>query len=617
MRLPVRCEPYPGVESLGGFVRRAAHANGYDTTSWLLEAAGLPRSFASVRCCLGGLAALTGADRQLLERTAIWSPPGVVGRVTFGNALMYASHVNFGTHRFCPGCLEEACMLQRNWQLRPVVACDRHGLLLLDKCPACSRWFSPRTRCLRVCRCGYRTARGDTPAAGCDAVGVAGLIRRLSEGGEAGPGLAPVTTLNGALSLVWFFGSCTVDQGEEGWRSRHMSKPTVSSATRLLPAAWAVLSDWPAGLHRWLDGRRRGGAGHVGLTAEFGPWLHRLSSAASGGGCDAVTAEAKSWLATSWGRGTLKPGSCFYTAAQKGGPLNAAQAAQLLGVSGSTVARMLAEGDLAGEVLPMGGRRAMRVNRRSVADMLKGPETTRSLHEVGIALGISAPQVETLRNAGLLSSRSVLVAGRRVRRLTPEGMTSLVAGLAAVASSKPPSDDGGLLPLSALPSRRQVRLDVVMRSILDRSVPCWADKGASGPFLKRFRVRLADVAGRVPGSRAALSVREAATRLGISTRMMPALVDAGCLRVITRPSGSEAPAKRNLCQTSVKDFGSKYVMSRELAHLDGTSTRAVVSSLAARGIVPVVAPDTKQGISGVWRRADVSRPALLLPGRDA
>jgi len=47
--------------------------------------------------------------------------------------------------RFCPQCLAEDGQpyFRREWRLATTIACARHGIRLLDRCPDCGQGLAP------------------------------------------------------------------------------------------------------------------------------------------------------------------------------------------------------------------------------------------------------------------------------------------------------------------------------------------------------------------------------------------------------------------------------------------------------------------------------------------
>jgi hypothetical protein len=586
-----------------------ARTNAYPKVDWLLETASLPRTFASKPADLDSLARVTGVCASTLRGTATWPVEGRKAHVAFGGATINAAHLDFAGLRFCPPCLETKGGFHRNWQLRTYVACHLHGVLLVDGCRRCGRAFGRRSPFPERCLCGHRVGSEDAVAAHPRAVALAGLFARLAMGGNAPAAFAPVTTLDAGLRLSWFFATCgAADSAEGGWRSRGMAKPRVGTVVEMIAYAWGPMANWPVGLHEWLSSHRRDGGGRVGLEAEFGPWMRRLSAALTGEGCELVSAEVRAWLAATWGRGTLKPSSFLYFGPGAGGPLDASAAARLLGVSGPAVGRMLTAGSLSGETLAMGGRQARRIDPRSVEHFMQASKATTGTAEVATELGTSRHWVEAIRRMGLLASTVVLVDGRRSHRFKREDVTAFVTRLAAAASTTAP-DGREAVRLSELVGRRQVRLGAVLEGVMAGEVRCWLDPGAAEyPVFGRFLVSLPDVATSLGRTGPSLSVREVARRLHVSARMVPVLLAAGCLEPVESGESGAAPIKRNVLLSSVEAFASRFRLSRELAVVCETSCKRVVAQLTARGVVPAVAPDAARGISAVWHLTD----ALLL-----
>ena len=536
---------------------------------------------------------------------AAWPGHASAGHVTFGNKTVHASQLDITTLRFCPACLEGDGIFRRTWQLRAWVACEMHGLLLVDRCPSCGRRCDWRNSFPEVCSCGFKIHAGDATPAGAPVLFLAKFFARMEANGTAPPSSAPITGLAAALDLAWFF--AVSGDYADGWRSRQMSKPDIVDFAVMADRAWHVLSDWPEGLHAWLRGSRRIGDGRVGLKAEFGPWLRRLSTVLSGDGLELVAAEVRAWLASIWGRGTLKPSSFLRSDPGPADPITAAYAARMLCVSGKAVSAMVASGRLTGETLPMGGRVASRIDRGSVERSLREAASTCGADEVAAELGVSSDCVNKLRRKGLLAFMIALDGGRRVHRYRSGAAAGLVSRLTSVAIPGSFVECGREgVRLTEITVRRQIRLDIVLDGILAGRLECWFDEGCQArPALARFKVQLSQAAA-MNACEPTLSVREAASRLHVSVRMIPLLVTAGCLATASRTSDSAVATKRNVLQWSVESFGRRFLLSRDIASLWDTSCKAVVAEMTLRGTVPVVTSDSARGISAVWRLADAA-----------
>lgn len=607
-RLCVRCIPETE-ETLQGFMLRIAAANGYPRLSWLLQVARLPRAFASDACDLGPLARMLGQPADDLNGLATWPVTGSTGRVTFGSTYASKGLVSLGRKRICTDCVRGRHIIRRLWLLQPVVACPEHGTLLIDRCPDCGTDLQFYDLPVEGCPCGWGAHTAASGAAAMSLVQVARMLATLAEGRTTDAGAAPVRSLDGALRLVWL--ASTTSAGES-WRSDHMSKPDVATLAPMIEKAAPILLDWPAGFHRWMSGHGRTGDGRVGVRAEFGPWLGRLTQVLRVEGCEEVADEARSWLAARWGRGLLKPSSFLASSGHPFGRLTAREAASRLGIRAASVGRMIDAGEIEAEVRAMGRRTLRRVDPASVDRVLAAVAGTLDAEGAAARLGGTVRAVDAMRTIGLLPAAKILVDGRRSRRYAIGDVDAAAERLLAIAL--PLDDVDHCVRLSELPARKQVSLGRVIGAITTGAARCWRGGMDGEPVFHRIRVRLPEVAGASPSVTGKLSVREAAKALGLSTRMIPALVAAGCLRA-SPASGvrHRAIAKRGIDAASVASFGSRYALSRDIAAVHGTSIKDVIARLRAAGAEPLVESDSRAGISAVWRVSD----AVELPRQGA
>lgn len=159
-RLPVHPHPLPD-ELLTHWFMRLAHANGFKAQALADYAFGHPSSFWArdqdrqpSPGVVERLSELTGFDREEIESLTLVGPNGihrpdvtVSGFVAWVLPLgiYHRTRRRFGT-QFCPLCLFEDAepYFRRRWRLAFATMCDRHGVMLHDRCPECKApviWF--------------------------------------------------------------------------------------------------------------------------------------------------------------------------------------------------------------------------------------------------------------------------------------------------------------------------------------------------------------------------------------------------------------------------------------------------------------------------------------------
>lgn len=158
-RLLVR--PHPSQdESLSNYCLRVSESNGYSTPSMMLTMAGVsPRVHVGVNEA-DKVAALVNADPTLLKSIAYIRKVGAKqGTWRRGDQQYRPCEVTPRFTRICPSCIQELGYARAIWDIRLVVACPRHQILLLDTCPACGKTLTWKRRGLLTCSCGHSINR--------------------------------------------------------------------------------------------------------------------------------------------------------------------------------------------------------------------------------------------------------------------------------------------------------------------------------------------------------------------------------------------------------------------------------------------------------------------------
>lgn len=159
-RLPVHPHPLPD-ELLTHWFMRLAHANGLKAQSLANRVFGSQSSFwardqdkLASPVVIERLSELTGQEPDDLRALTLAAYEGTLycGHNPFGNTrwilplgIYHRTRRRYGT-QFCPLCLFDDAepYFRRRWRLALVTMCDRHGIMLHDRCPACEApiiWF--------------------------------------------------------------------------------------------------------------------------------------------------------------------------------------------------------------------------------------------------------------------------------------------------------------------------------------------------------------------------------------------------------------------------------------------------------------------------------------------
>ena len=176
--LPVR-EPIFGGESLTSVIRRHAAAMGYESLGRILaQADGMRFPKQLERLGRGPplkwLARFLRRDPESIAATTVqaWhaalelSPADDTVNESL-NTPIIDRYFDFTHRRVCPACLRKPVPFEQLvWSFQPLVVCPEHGVMLIERCPACLRRLSALRMDLRRCRCGSDLDQATTEIVG-------------------------------------------------------------------------------------------------------------------------------------------------------------------------------------------------------------------------------------------------------------------------------------------------------------------------------------------------------------------------------------------------------------------------------------------------------------------
>jgi hypothetical protein len=267
---------------------------------------------------------------------------------------------------------------------------------------------------------------------------------------------------------------------------------------------------------------------------------------------------------------------------------------------------MISAGEIRGVVRAGGGRRFGFVTPEAVGECLAASASTLTARETADLLGIGVRQLARLARAGMMPCAPPSLGSQRGRRYLADAVSRMRLALDAVARSGPPPE--AAIALSDVSRSRQVCFTKAVQAAAAAQLGLWrVEPVGNRPLFADYRIlvgeaadlRTATAKGQEPV--ACMSVKQVASRLELSMRMVPVLVAAGCLEsaIFAREAGPLP--KRGVTVKSVDAFHQRYATLAQVAAARGTSTRALLARLIASGVQPVVASDSARGISSVWR----------------
>lgn len=172
-------------ESGNGYALRMADANGisFAELAGLVASPGhryIPAKAASLLAYLFG-SSPERVRRAIPERHVIRGAT----RIAFMGHIFKRSYlVRHTWPQVCPGCLDEHRSAKAVWELAMAVACEAHGLELVDHCNACDRRLAWRRPTLATCWCGHSLADLPRVVAGYDARAWSAQLAEIFNSGE-------------------------------------------------------------------------------------------------------------------------------------------------------------------------------------------------------------------------------------------------------------------------------------------------------------------------------------------------------------------------------------------------------------------------------------------------
>lgn len=618
-RLPNAEEPFPD-ESLPGFLKRMAEANGFD---------GLKRFLAMLQPDFTTFpqAALRAAgDLDLAAFLAL--TPEELDRLCYGDGPLRRilgrelsrDLVAIGERKACPLCLDEAPYHRATWDLVPISVCPVHAVRLVDRCTCGARlgWGSrPLLRCSDM---GCADDVRDIPAFSVpdkEMGGVRAVDALLRHGDCDGLDAGQVADLSVGERIFLIFRLGVFALGyERSTRPPVFARQHGDQFHRVLDAGWRICADWPRGFHALLEERRaaaEGRGGRFGVQRAFGSMHRRVEALGDSPHARLMARAIADYVVGCPELATRAPEirRARTSADPQHRHATVREAMQLLGVGFDRVRELGEERAL--WIVPPTGKGAPALLR---ADGLHELYRERSAHlskrDVCRELGIAKRTVERLREAGFLPTvpdpdEPDFLAYPR------EGIEALIRKLEASvpdgkrATPRPAVTIAGVARRVYLPGFDT--FDVIRAVLEGRLAPVALSRRAKG--LGRFLFREADVDRLAAEIRAqeceTMSVVEAAAELGVKQEVAYHWVRVELLGTVAGAKVTEAG--RRVTAEALRRFREEYATGTEVARRLGLAVRWASVHLRERGVRPVSGPGVDGARQYLFRRAE----ALSLP----
>lgn len=570
----------PG-ENLLGYVLRVSNANGIAGSRALLARTQHKGTHTVLTRCadLRLLSALTGQSVEALK-TASYVVDADPNQMAIGTFSLQAHWINIEKPRVCPLCLKERIVTPKLWDLKTYVACHKHGVLLIDRCPSCHRFLNWHRPAVDRCSCGQQYSEAVPTVASVGQLGVSGAQADVLVGAscEASP-TAHFPTL---VSIAWHFGR------RAPANAAHLSivgKPPLADAANVIEASSKVVLHWPKGFYEWLSREELEATEHHGIGASFGSTLDTLRRLYDHPEGQFILAEVREYLAQQWQGGRVLGHSVFHVKLDQPRFLTVAEIAEKAGVAFGTVAKAIHDGVIEATVKNAFGRKIFLITAEAVEEYCANLKDTLERAEVADFLGVNLNAVKRLRKASLLVSNSS-------RGFIKKGdLEALMERLEALAVSRSPVDGLPLIHQGPLGSLTQL-LQAVIEGRITLFLTFPQRKG-----MRKFSLERAEVKELTRDP--LLSLNEASHELGIRAESLRAYTVAQLISSAGQSQGRPLYDRQDLIS-----FRREYRLSRDIAKILGTAPSWARLKMESLGIASLV-PGKDRAVSGVWRATDV------------
>lgn len=614
-----KVEPDPD-ESCMGWALRVAEAN-FLTSPWhVFRAAGIEPLYVGVlRFDAEKLARLVGVDEGKLRAIACSDSSHRAARVLFRGHVLSRSRVRNWTPQFCPQCLEERGIARGVWDLHLVSACVRHRLLLVDRCPACTRrvtWYRPT---VGVCKCGAALSSAPRrPASDADLAVSAAIEAGLT--GRPDAWAACFGTANSAV-MAWIstpLNHVLASIRELTRLADDMSARTpICERSRIVQSAGPVILGWPASFHACVDEWARRRAAKTGARARDGRDVSiadlvnaerrviRMMAKANGVGNDLLDREFLRHIAA------LEPCSidartAKYMASVGVDPqwISVTEAARKLGTSRQTVLSLIERNLLVTRNNPESPSLAPRIARDSLKPALS-PREVVNARSAGEVLGLPVQLLKELRASGDLAHSN---QGVRRESFAVADLTDLIERWTRIPVRRAPST-AQLVTFQDAIHQGYARNHLgwkaeLVRRILRGGIPVYRTSAA--PRLDATIARIDLLAVKAEYAKSDLSLGDAAIALSLTCLGVVQLIAAGRLKADFHDD------RVRIKLPAVRAFATDHI---RVSAWSRCADQAALEHLGRCHDIDVLTAEGPGGICAYVARVDARRLSSLLKSR--
>lgn len=374
-------------ESLTGFIRRLANAEGYrhlaDFKVWLGHDYGRP-----LVEDLPSISAEFAIDLHDLEAISPCVAPE--------NPLLEWRFHRVHRDPFCPVCLAQDRHWAQAWRHCFVTACPIHGVRLVDRCPRCNEPITPNSGGYLFGDCGHNLSEAETTTASCGEFEVTSMLS-----GKLGPMVPDSATgiqFDGDLNRLFQFLASHVHPSRTGKNAKNPLPTDIDETITFLEPVYRFLMDWPAAFDTEISERWTAATSGQTAAQRLGNCYQKLMSFEGEHGramADRVTAVVAERFGDPYDRKT--PPS-------KASWLSAASAAAELGISAERIVSAVADRSIEGSLYNSGTGHRHTIIPREVVEKIR-QDRARYLSGTAVRdlLGVSKKQWNLLGEAGVVS----------------------------------------------------------------------------------------------------------------------------------------------------------------------------------------------------------------------
>lgn len=512
--------------------------------------------------------------------------------------------------RCCPSCLDERGPWKIGWEVLFADACPTCASWLVDTCGACGIDLNWHRAQIHKCDCGHFLASEASSSAPQAVVKLSRTLQNVALG-LTSPDL-PIfdgLRLEQCCRLIRLLGSYGNGDG-----SRLLQKIDRVDALQvswpITTMAAEILDGWPSNFYRLLDNLRRqsGHELHGKLSKAFRGFYAALYKSFKDGKFAFLRTEFENYLSQHWTGAIGKRNRRLNEAVLKTVAwIPANQACRLLGISRRRLNDLIEQDQVNGQQRTTPGNRNFIVVLRADVEKLS-PTMNEGIPLANAALRLGFSRQRLLALLPIICPEAKKLGAQGCPWAIPvtwvEAWGKLIQCQVLIEQVDSETVTFGHL-LRYWPWTDNQIADLLVAIFTAEMVPIGALKATSGIGNLVFDVKRLDqwFSSKQNVPCAEITIPELALRIGVKQEVAYSLVRTGLMPAAVRKVGRRS--EQRIKVTTLEDFGSSYILGRDIAKLLGRSPRAVAAFLLSDDVRPVAGPGVDHCRQLVFRRVEV------------